>query len=439
MTISNRHIQAVITTATLGLSPWALADVVELNHGDSLTGKINALDENTVTLTSPLSVTPLQIKADKIKNILFEPQSKANKIHREQITLSNGDTLPCKVLKMDQQNLTISTWFSGEFTIPRNQLTSLQFGISDTRTVYHGNDAPSEWSTKEGLWTLTKRGYTCEGNGTLARSLELPENLNIHFDLSWNNSPNFVFRFCAKNDKATTTSNQDAYELSYNSFGLQIRRFMGSRKATPLASIHLPPHEIEDNKLGIDLRINRKLGKVTLLLNGIERGTYVDSFHTAQGNFIILNNRSSHRDSLYVGNLQISEWTDDSQPRHQEKLPQEKTDILIDSEGEKRTGKITVISPATSNKRTIQMEVPYSDKPLRVPDHRISALIFAKQNAPSTPPASHYTLELIGGGSLQLKSPRLHNGKITTQHHILGACTIDTSAVSRIYQNSSSK
>ena len=84
------------------ISPLCQADVVELLNGDSLTGSITALDEQGATIDTPMSTAPLEINANAIKSVTFPGEAKKTTTHAERIVLINGDTLPCKVLAMDE-------------------------------------------------------------------------------------------------------------------------------------------------------------------------------------------------------------------------------------------------------------------------------------------------------------------------------------------------
>jgi len=334
------------------------------------------------------------------------------------------------VIKLEDDKLKISTWYAGHFDIPRQNIHSIQFGIAEEKIIYLGSDTLTEWTTRKGQWKQSEKGYACQGLGTLARQLELPENLRIKFTLHWKNTPDFVFRFCAENDKSTP--NQNAYEFIFNSVGIQLNRGVNSRTTTKLARIGPKPFDIPKHELNVDIRVNRKIGKITLLLDGIERGSWMDPLDTAHGNYILLNNRTSQGLGCYMGNLRISEWEEGSRQTLQSKLIQKKKDILIDTEDEQYQGHITSISKAAPNKRTVRFEVEHATAPLKVPDRRISALIFAKLNDEDRQTDLHYTAQLVGGGTIQLAEPKLTDGKISFTHAILGTCTIDTTMIIRI-------
>ncbi len=424
-------------TSLLCLSTNIYAETIELKNGDILSGDINSLDKDHVTLNSPLSGTPLEIKADSIGRIVFPGQAKDSPTHTERLTLSNNDVIPCKVLSMDDKNLHISTWYAGKFSIPRASIHSLQFGISENESIYKGLDNLAQWSKRDGKWTQSGRKYSCRGAGSIARKLDLTKNVGFSFDLSWKEKPNFVFRFCAENDSAMTK--QDTYELLFNSGGMQIRRFENSKQpGAPLADIPIKPHTISEQTLHIDLRVNRDSKLITLFINGKEEGTWPDPFAESKGNYIILNSRSSKDGTCIIDNFQVSSINDGSSPRHREKNIANKTDVLLDSEGEKISGKINSISQAEPNKRKVTFAANYSENPIQVPDRRISTLFFARSEKATPPsPATTFTAMLAENGAIQIENPILKNDQMICQHPILGSFSINIKALSHIKKSSS--
>ncbi|WP_435895067.1 hypothetical protein [Oceaniferula spumae] len=417
----------------LGGLPAAQADVIELLNDDVLTGTIQSLDKDGATISSDVSAAPLAVRASAIKRMTFPGEVQNTNSHSERIILANGDSLPCQVLSMDQNNLEISTWYAGKFTIPRKDIRSVRFGLSEERDIYTGNDAPSRWGTTEGLWSLSDGTYTSKGSGILARELKLPENVRFRFSLAWKDTPNFVFRFCAESDSANTK--QDTYEFLFNSAGMQIRRYEGNQQYAPLANIELKPHEVSDRKINVDLRVNRSQGNVTLYLDGKKIDTWPDTFSTPKGNYIIFSNRASRGTGCILSDIRVTDWNDGTPARHQAELARSKSDILMDSEGQKISGQITAITADKADERTIQFDVKHSTKPLMVPDRRVSILYFAQPEEETKFPTATFTAHLSGFGTLQLDHPQLKDGKVSTRHAILGPCTLDPKAIASIAQS----
>lgn len=419
--------------ATFALSSPAHADTVELMNGDLLTGTLTSMSEDSATVKSPISSGALEIKSSAIKQITFPNKKTQAPTHTEVLTLNNGDILPCRVLSMNEETLKISTWYAGNFNVDKENIRSLRFGISKERTIYTGGDDTSKWDNTQGSWTHNSGTYTSKGSGVLSRELDMPENIRLRFDFAWRETPNFAFRFCAESDSATRK--QDTYELTFNSAGLQIRRYEGTQQYAPIANVGLKPHEVESKEISIDLRLNRAEGSITLYLNGQNAGTWHDLFEATKGKNIIFHNRSNKRSSCIISNILVSDWNDGSPSRHFKKISQTEDDTLLDSEGNKITGKIANILSNAEKKRTIEFNDNRSAKPLMVPDRRVSVLYFAKPEYAVELPHSVFTANLHGYGTLQLEQPKLENNKIIIDHPILGQCTLDPKIITSITQS----
>lgn len=410
----------------------AHADVIQLTNGDVLTGKITHMGKDGTTIQSSVSASPLEIHAEAIESMTFPSEGSVPKPHSEQITLANGDTLPCKVLSMDQDKVAFSTWYAGQFTVPRQQVTSLRFGLSQERLIYTATEEPSEWDSTSGQWRLKDGVYTGKGIGQLARELDLPDNVRFRFDLAWQDTPNFVFRFCASTDAAQTK--QNTYEFLFNTAGMQIKRIVKDQHPALLANIDLKPHDVKSRKLSIDLRVNRVEGTILLYIDGHKTATCTDTFTTADGNHIIFNNRASRGTTALLSNIKVSDWNDGEPSRFQTKIIDSVTDVLVDSEGEKISGHIASISGG-EGRRMIQLDVKHATKPLMVPDRRISSLYFAKAKNVTPYPKSTFTAHLHGSGSVQLNQARLDDGSISANHPILGQFTLKPEALRSIAQS----
>ncbi len=427
---------SALITASFILSALTHADTVVLLNGDLITGTITAMSEEDTTLESTVSASPLHIKSSRIKQIKFTNDQNNIKHHAEVLTLSNGDIIPCHVISMDEQAIKISTWYAGEFTIARENIQSLRFGLSDERNIYTGGDELSNWDTNKGVWKHRKGTYSSRKSGVLARKLNMPENIRIRFTLAWQDLPNFAFRFCAESNSATRK--QDTYELVFNTSGMQIRRYQDTQHSAPLANIDIKPYKLDAKKIHIDLRLNRTKGTLTLYLDQKNIGTWHDVFEAAEGNHIIFNNRSNNNHSCNISAIQVSDWNDGAPSRHFTRIGPTKIDVIIDNEGDKISGEISRILSSSDKERTIEFNSNHSAKPFMIPDRRVSILYFAEPENAIEFPQPVFTATLKGYGRIQLGKLKLENNKIITHHPILGLFTLDHTIISNIRQSKNS-
>ncbi|MFK7908999.1 MAG: hypothetical protein AB8F34_00195 [Akkermansiaceae bacterium] len=418
-----------------------IADVhsasIELKNGDTLSGKISAFTPETLTLASKVSYEPLQIDSNVIQSIVFDDNTKDVDVHGEKLTFSNGDTIPCKIISLDKENLKISTWFAGEFTVKRSQIRAIQFGVGEQQVIYNGKDELSDWTTREGSWSKLSDGtLSCRGSGVLARKFDLPTNLRIKYTLAWKGTPNFAFRFCGENKSATTK--QNTYEYTFNNAGMQIRRYVGSSDSgAPLVNIPLKPTNFSGKNLKLDFHINRASGMVTLFVDGTKIGSWPDSFDQSTGNFIIFNNRSS-KNTVTLKGIVISDMNDGALPRHRESIDKSKSDVFLDSTGDIYSGTILSLEKE-GTKRVMKLKRDASSKPFKVPENKISSLSFSQ--AEDLPDFEDGDFDAIfeSSGQIQLSNPKFTDGFVEATHPILGKLNVDIKAISQLKKHSAEK
>ncbi len=401
------------------------AETLEFKNGDRLIGDILSMTPNSLTLSCPLANAPLEIYPSAIRKITFPVPSDLPNAHTQRLTLTNGDTFPCKILSLDNKELHITTWYAGNFTIPRQHIQALQFGISEEKTLFLASGQPNQWDVQKGKWSWSQKNssFSCSGLGTLAQEVELPDNIQFSFTLAWRETPKCIFRFCAEN--STPNKNQNTYELQFNSAGLRILRFTNDIK-TPetITSIPLKPHNVKKESLDIKIQLNRKKGELTLYIDDIHLSTSPIQHPKTEGKFIVFNNRTKAKKACTIKNFKITTLHDATAmlPPNKDAL---KSDLLLDSEGEELSGEITSIT-TEGGKQTIHFS--HLKSPLHIPARRIAALLFATHKKQPLP-TSTYVSTLRQHGSFHAQSITLDQNSLICEHPLLGKFTLDPKAL----------
>ena len=98
--------------------------------GSRLSGTVTALsDTGEVSLASPLSFEPFQLRADRIRLVEFARGKKSPDDRDALVVLANGDELPCDLRGIDDDSIRIDTSFAGEIDIPRSSVGTVQLGV----------------------------------------------------------------------------------------------------------------------------------------------------------------------------------------------------------------------------------------------------------------------------------------------------------------------
>lgn len=408
-------------------------ETLETDRGDILSGTLQSFDQGVLEFVTPLSPSPFQVKASTVHKIEFPRDASASSAHTEILTLSNGDKLPCNVISMDENTLNISTAYTGDISLSRDQIHSLRFGISRGKLLFEGGQQEGWISTGE-AWTLNEKAQHF-GVGALARELTLPDKVRFQFHLSWQKTPNFVFRFCAENNSAR--QKQNTYELTLNTEGVVINRYPNSTgqvlEIANLSSSEIKALREPNAKIHIDLHVCKSKGVVSLYLNSELAGKWHDPYEALSGHHIIFDNRSDQALNAVIDNIKVSSITGPIGSRfYDHEASASKTDILADSEGNALTGKLLTIQPGNSAKREVTLKSELSTEPLRVPEHRVSTLLFAGEPLPREAPRPRYLFSLREGGRLQVNEPSIADDSIKVTHPILGRLDLSRAYVQSI-------
>ena len=418
----------------------ATGDSLETLYGDTLTGKILSYEQGVITIQPTLSEQAIFVNSSSLKRLSSSLPNQAQSNHSEILTLINGDQIPCEILPSKEGIINVSTWYAGDISIDRSKVAAIRFGITTESMIFSGHEAPEEWSLMRGTWTMTD-DFQFQGTGHLAQSVDLPDRARIRYNLQWRKSPNFAFRFFAENDSAS--SKQNTYELIFNSEGLEIRRYLNDQdRAIRIASLDTPEIkqlQKENNSLNLDLRIDKQEGLISLYLDSQFTGTWEDTHESVEGNYVIFDNRSKDATNCVISNLSITSIKGDTKHRfYDPDATSSDTDMLTDNEGENILGEIISIETNNSSDaahRMILVERAESKNIERIPEHRVSQLLFKQRAVQNPATKSGYSLTLKNDGILSINQPKISGEKMTVSHPLLGTIQLSRNALKSLSSN----
>jgi len=428
----------VIIPLGLVLLSAAQGDTLETDHGDTISGTVESLKHGTLVFKSPMSPQALQIKASSLNHLTFSHTNKQSPTHTETLTLINGDTLPCNVTSLDKEQLSVTTRYAGSLNVDRSKIRSLRFGIMSEEILFVGNEPPETWTHMEGNWSMTgDQAY--EGKGHLAQQLTLPDKVRYQYDLSWQTTPNFAFRFFAENNSAA--SKQNTYELIFNSEGMEIRRYPDNTNSAlriaSLSTADIQQGQKQKKSINIDLRADKSEGLISLYLDSTFIGTWHDPVGPTNGNYTIFHNRSDQKTNCVISNIAITSRIGSIDSRFYDKdATRAKTDILTDNQGDNISGNLIEIQSDDANKRVVVLQTKHSQDLFRVPEHRVSTLLFAKEENQAPSVEFSHILHLNNGAKLQINQPRISGEQLTAIHPILGPINVSRTSIKSLSKGS---
>lgn len=409
----------------------AAADEVLLTDGSKLSGTVTALaDGGQLMLASPLAFEPFQLKADHLKRVAFTATNEFVDKDDALIVLANGDQFPGELAAIDAESVTVRTVFAGEIKIPRPSVNTIQLGVRPPKVVYTGPENDTGWTIKNG-WRYDSMRFTAENSGTIHRKFDIPGSFLLRFRVSWRNTPNIQVYFA--DDTFETTGKADRYYLQFGGAGMELKR-QQSNDGHPFLSMASPPGDptdYPDNEVEIELRVDRKLGLVHLLLDGEEEGKFADPLKTPPlGQGIMFRSNIGGDDSQFIDNIEIREWDPSSDRHRTEDRGDEKQDVLITRSSDRGTGSILgMIAGKEAGGGTIRYQGPHHPDPVELSVSDVSTLFFAKPADAPEPTAQPMELGLRGRGSLGVTGCVFTAEAVTAKHPLLGDLTIRRDAI----------
>ncbi|MGC6581917.1 MAG: hypothetical protein ACON4K_06285 [Akkermansiaceae bacterium] len=407
--------------------PAFAGDIITLRNGDFFTGKISSLSDGVIQLESPHSEKPLSILSEDLQELTFEPAPKSDSPdHRHLVHLRNGDSIPGDVSALDDQAITLNTWFAGDLMIPRNLIQSVFFEAAPQRLIFSGPDALTNWEQDDG-WSTSDDSFRSSGRGSLSRDFNLPEDYIVSFDLVWKNTPSFRFHFST--EASTGSDNKDGYSIYLTSQGFVLSRLVQGQENDKtrihnLGGPNIRADEFKGNRVKVELRVSRSQKIIFLYLNSNYAGQYSDPAAAApRGGQIIFESRSSSRRQYEVRAIELREWDSVTRRLNREKQVEDGSDTLATDEGDLFTGEIH--SRKVVDERPVyQMKIPLCEGPVSIPESRCSVLYF-REGVITEPNKSPYELALATGGSLSLSGIKLGDKTMRAKHPWLGELTLD--------------
>lgn len=416
------------TASFLCMASFAMAAEVSLLGDGKLTGDVKSMSaDGTIELVSPMSEKPLLIRGEKATRINFTDRRDGGLVSDQKVELSNGDVLPVKVVSLAEGILTTESGDLGQISIPRDMVSSIQLGIYAKRTIYSGPTDFKGWKRdKNGSrsWTIDGGEFVADGMGSLSMDAGLTEKFIIKFSFSWDNYPSF--QFCFAEPDGGSGGRVDRYLLQFAGSGFGIYR-ESPKKGTnvPIVFLSRSSDRLRDNRMDIEIRMDRSRGQLHLYINGELEGRYTDPVPgIPEGKGISMISKAPRESRQRIGNIEILEWDDRGDRHRTEDRGDGKSDSLIGRFGERLGGKLAGIR-VDGDTAIYQFKSDFQKEPLELPEEEVSTVFLGgaaegKKNDTSV----GYVLSLRGGGKMSVSSCVFGTGKVTVAHPLLGSLDI---------------
>ncbi|MGJ8673426.1 hypothetical protein [Rubritalea sp.] len=403
---------------------------ISLMNGNRLTAEVQQLlksGECVIQLVT--NEVPVTLKSNTIECIEFGNDIEDIEHHSENIILANGDSLPCSILGLKDNQLEINTHFGGSFLIQLNQIKSLSFNHTFEPIIYQGPNHPNEWAMLSN-WQIDQGSLQTSNNAEASIKLPLPSNFSISFNVKWDGDrPRFKLYLCA--DAQRKADSKGCYFIDFNTSNIQVYRSTPSRTKQRIGEMPIRLKEVSMSSAFVEVKVDRKLQQVAILIDGKNVGTFDDTEVSApMGNWTILE-ANMQNESLSLSEISIKESADIFfTGKHPDDPVDTKLDTLYDKEGRIYSGKLLDIMKSDDGPE-LRFENKHSKDPLLVPLAQAHT-VYLEKNESYEPVLGNYILEVQGGGKLHLLDFTLNEATVLTSHPILGEIALPRTALTRL-------
>jgi len=432
-TPNSKHPLRLWPLALLACASPARADELSLSDDAHLVGTVTAIAENgSVRLESPLSSEPLLLRPGAVQKMVFSGPAEAPRPGTTRVILKGGEILPCELKGLDGDSLKVATSFSDELKLPRASLSAMELGILSEKALVSTPTGIEGWTTQ--AWKFKENGFSSTNNGPLSHAFDLPDQYIIRFRLSWRNLPNI--RICFADPLENGAKPIDRYFIQFNNAGIALQRQNSTgRTYIPFITLGRRPDSFPKSQVDIEVRVDRTQSMIWLYLDGNLEGRFKDPGPAPKSGGMSFESNAGNDTEHRITDFRILSWDATGDRHRTEDRGDKKSDSLIDTDGDRYSGRLESINLGQNADATLTFKSPLLEKPLSIPAKKVSTVFFADESkaavdAPTTP----LLMKLRDGGTLKVQSCVFSGDNAQVRHSLLGALQLKRAAIISIEQ-----
>ena len=258
----------------------AIEGLLTFANEDKISGSPEGIDENgNLRWNAEFLHQPIPVKPSSLLEMRLEGGSaaKVTEDHQALLLLTNGDTLRGQLDALDDEHVTLRTWYGGPLKIRRTMASDLEIQRAN-QTLYSGPEDFDSWiiEGEKDAWSLNGGSLSSNKGASIAREIKTPDRCRIQFDLAWRNS--LRFRVLLLSDEGSNTQPDNCYDLVCQRRFVYLRKRWveggaGGSKIVGQANI---PELAEKENVRFEFYIDRKEGTIALYVDGRQAQVWTD-------------------------------------------------------------------------------------------------------------------------------------------------------------------
>jgi len=406
-------------------------------NGDRLSGIPGAMTEEGLAWTADLLLhQPSTIKVDSLLEVRLQgmttPANDAG--HEALLSLTNGDTIRGEFFDLNEEYVTLKTWYGGELNIKRSMASDLEI-VRSEQALYTGPDAIENWtlSGEEGAWSIANGQLVSRLGGSIAHKLELPDKCHLSFDLAWRN--NLKFRLLLYSDEGDTSTPDNCYDLVCQRRFVYLRKKWATGASGGTKTIGQPaniPELADHEKVHLDFYVDRTTGTIAFYVDGRQAQIWADD-DPKLGNFGNWFHFVAEEYPLRISSIRASAWVGDLPENSDPEVPEDALDeegqIILLQNGDTVIGKVGGVKDGILTIASKHGDIPVPVQRMRVLD------LTSKDFEEPIRKKGDVRGWLREGGRITFRLDSFRDGKMVGYSQTFGDATFDLRAFSRLEFN----
>jgi hypothetical protein len=420
-----RNAQLFRAFAKEGDQGKAEVDTAVLRNGDRISGEIEAIADDFLSLRSRLLPESVKVPLKNVQKLLFKDRERPASEWKAKAVFVNGDSLSIGVEGYDGDKVLAKATFSDQIRIEEAHLAGIVFR-REPRVIYRANfengdvcgfkSIRGEWDVADGKLGSPSGSSSRGSPSEFAVSLKLPQ--KGHLKYSWvvgaENRPIGCARFLFFAQAPDHYNPRYCYEvrISGNSIYLYVTIENNMQYLARLAL------DSGNRWVRMEVDYDSESGALRLEADGKEVLAGMFSSPISRGDYVLWSAEGCER----FDDLVVEQMADAVLPPANE---EEADDSVLLTNGDRLSGKIVSVSEGK-----VQLETGYSGEGLEVPVDDVSAVRFgkaAKENEEELPAISFRNGDRLSGRVICLERSSLRLGSA-----YLGEVEIDAAEVASV-------
>lgn len=284
----------------------------------SMTGTIHSIngEKGTLEFTSPSLKGKNTLKTGQLLDLQLDFDHEAPESgHYALATIKPRydeeppqDTIRGSFVGIDQDHITLDTWYAGQLKLKRSMVQGLDIFESSPR-LYDGPSGLEGWVSPSGAiedhWEFKQRAFIAKGNGTISRKIKMPEKVKLSFNIAWKGSPYFKAAFLSSSNRDSYSNR--GYILQVQSSYVSLNRTGADHQRSDLYSQNQRTL-LEGENLTCEIYLDRRPeGQNALFVDGKKLAVW-DATNDLKGMGDWLTFSSIRNQAVKISRISISQW-----------------------------------------------------------------------------------------------------------------------------------